>query len=224
MSSVDNLLRTVNEYMTDMFDTFGGQSTEYMAALQQYRDLLPEAALDLYARQGNDYPGDTPDAPLLLSRGKASQSAFEALKTDLEALRAAQRQSGTALVQAQKYLNEPDKPPEPDEKKPPKLQPKTREYIRQRARENYELSNNLNDWYTTIMESEDITEPEKIMIKSYYSEINARYYDNEYMDEVKRAVLPLLERIERAKKKRAAEKAEQAGDVTGVSVDADILK
>lgn len=224
MSSVDNLLRTVNEYMTDMFDTFGGQSTEYMNALQQYRDILPEAALDLYARQGNDYPGDTPDAPLLLSRGKASQNAFEALKTDLEALRAAQRQSGTALVQAQKYLNEPDKPPEPDGKKPPKLQPKTREYIRQRARENYELSNNLNDWYTTIMESEDITEPEKIMIKSYYSEINARYYDNEYMDEVKRKVMPLLERIERAKKKRAAEKAEQAGDVTGVSVDADILK
>lgn len=224
MSSVDNLLRTVNEYMTDMFDTFGGQSTEYMTALQQYRDLLPEAALDLYARQGNDYPGDTPDVPLLLSRGKASQNAFEALKTDLEALRAAQRQSGTALVQAQKYLNEPDKPPEPDEKKPPKLQPKTREYIRQRARENYELSNNLNDWYTTIMESEDITEPEKIMIKSYYSEINARYYDSEYMEEVKRAVIPLLERIERAKKKRATEKAEQAGNVSGVSVDADILK
>ena len=62
------------------------------------------------------------------------------------------------------------------------------------------------------------------MIKSYYSEINARYYDSEYMDEVKRKVMPLLERIERAKKKRAAEKAEQAGDVTGVSVDADILK
>ena len=224
MSSVDNLLRTVNEYMSDMFNTFGGQSTEYMNALQQYRDLLPEAALDLYARQGNDYPGDTPDAPLLLSRGKASQNAFEALKTDLEALRAAQRQAGTALVQAQKYLNELDKPPEPDEKKPPKLQPKTREYIRQRARENYELSNNLNDWYTTIMDSEDITEPEKIMIKSYYSEINARYYDSEYMEELKRAVLPLLERIERAKKKRAAEKAEQSGDVTGVSVDADILK
>ena len=224
MSSVDNLLRTVNEYMTDMFNTFGGQSTEYMAALQQYRDILPEAALDLYARQGNDYPGDTPDAPLLLSRGKASQTAFEALKTDLEALRAAQRQAGTALVQAQKYLYEPDKPPEPEEKKPPKLQPKTREYIRQRARENYELSNNLSDWYTTIMESEDITEQEKIMIKSYYSEINARYYDNEYMDELKRAVIPLLERIERAKKKRAAEKAEQAGDVSGVSVDADILK
>lgn len=224
MSSVDNLLRTVNEYMADMFNTFGGQSTEYMTALQQYRDILPEATLDLYARQGNDYPGDTPDAPLLLSRGKASQNAFEALKTDLEALRAAQRQSGTALVQSQKYLNEPDKPPEPDGKKPPKLQPKTREYIRQRARENYELSNNLNDWYTTIMDSEDITEPEKIMIKSYYSEINARYYDNEYMDEVKRKVMPLLERIERAKKKRAAEKAEQAGDVTGVSVDADILK
>lgn len=224
MSSVDNLLRTVNEYMTDMFNTFGGQSTEYMNALQQYRNLLPEAALDMYARQGNDYPGDTPDAPLLLSRGKASQAAFEALKTDLEALRAAQRQAGTALVQAQKYLNEPDKPPEPDAKKPPKLQAKTREYIRQRARENYELSNNINDWYTTIMESEDITEPEKIMIKSYYSEINARYYDNEYMDEVKRAVMPLLERIEKAKKKRAAEKAEQAGDVTGVSVDADILK
>lgn len=224
MSSIDNLLRTVNEYMSDMFNTFGGQSTEYMNALKQYRDLLPEAALDLYARQGNDYPGDTPDAPLLLSRGKASQTAFEALKTDLEALRAAQRQAGTALVQAQKYLNEPGKPPEPEEKKPPKLQPKTREYIRQRARENYELSNNLNDWYTTIMESEDITEPEKIMIKSYYSEINARYYDNEYMDELKRAVIPLLERIERAKKKRAAEKAEQAGDVSGVSVDADILK
>lgn len=224
MSSVDNLLRTVNEYMTDMFDTFGGQSNEYMTALQQYRDILPDAALDLYARQGNDYPGDTPDAPLLLSRGKASQSAFEALKTDLEALRTAQRQAGTALVQAQKYLHEPDKPPEPEEKKPPKLQPKTREYIRQRARENYELSNNLNDWYTTIMESEDITDPEKIMIKSYYSEINARYYDNEYMDEVKRAVIPLLERIERAKKKRAAEKAQQSGDVTGVSVDADILK
>lgn len=224
MSSVDNLLRTVNEYMTDMFNTFGGQSTEYMNALQQYRDILPEAALDLYARQGNNYPGDTPDAPLLLSRGKASQSAFEALKTDLEALRAAQRQAGTAFVQAQKYLNEPDKPPEPDEKKPPKLQPKTREYIRQRARENYELSNNLNDWYTTIMESEDITEPEKIMIKSYYSEINARYYDNEYMGELKRSVIPLLERIECAKKKRASEKAEHAGDVFGVSVDADILK
>lgn len=224
MSSVDNLLRTVNEYMTDMFDTFGGQSTEYMAALQQYRDLLPGAALDLYARQGNDYPGDTPDAPLLLSRGKASQNAFEALKTDLEALRAAQRQAGTALVQAQKYLNEHVKPPEPDGKKPPQLQQKTREYIRQRARENYELSNNLNDWYTTIMESEDVSEAEKIMIKSYYSEINARYYDNEYIDEVKKAVIPLLERIERAKKKRAAEKAQQAGDVTGVSVDADILK
>ena len=57
---LDNILRTMNEYIKDIFDTFGGQSDEYMRAMRQVKENLPDEVLTKTVRTGLHYAGDTP--------------------------------------------------------------------------------------------------------------------------------------------------------------------
>ena len=45
MSSLDNILRTMNEYIADIFNMYGGQSQEYTTALRQVRENISDEVL-----------------------------------------------------------------------------------------------------------------------------------------------------------------------------------
>lgn len=170
---LDNILRTMNEYIKDMFDTFGGQSDEYMRTLRQVRENLPESVLQQTTRQGLNYVADRPAEPLQFSRGKKSQEILQNFETDLSNLRKEQRETGTAAVQAQPYYLEQQI--EAQEKGQPANVSK--KLIKEQAEDRYYFNSNVNDWYDEINNAEVLTELEKQDIKADYSNLNENYWE-----------------------------------------------
>lgn len=170
---LDNILRTMNEYIKDMFDTFGGQSDEYMRTLRQVRENLPDNVLQQTTRQGLNYVADRPTEPLQFSRGKKSLEILQNFKTDLSNLRQEQRETGTAAVQAQPYYLEQQI--EAQEKGQPANVSK--KLIKEQAEDRYYFNSNINDWYDEINNAEELTELEKQDIKADYSNLNENYWE-----------------------------------------------
>ena len=165
---LDNLLRTMNEYIKDMFDTFGGKSDEYMRALSQVRTSLPESVLNQTVRQGLNYAYDAPTQPLQFSRGKNAQEILSNYETELIDLRAEQRKTGTAAVQAQPYYTEQELQ---------NIEP-SKEAVKRAAEERHYFDENVNDWYDEINNAEVLTEIEKEDIKADYRNLNENYWDS----------------------------------------------
>lgn len=170
---LDNILRTMNEYIKDIFDTFGGQSDEYMRTLRQVRENLPDSVLQQTTRQGLNYVADRPTEPLQFSRGKKSQEILQNFETDLSNLRQEQRETGTAAVQAQPYYLEQQI--EALEKGQPANVSK--KLIKEQAEDRYYFNSNVNDWYDEINNAEELTELEKQDIKADYSNLNENYWE-----------------------------------------------
>jgi hypothetical protein len=170
---LDNILRTMNEYIKDIFDTFGGQSDEYMRAMRQVRENLPEEVLNKTARTGLNYAGDTPNEPLQFSRGKQAQEVLQNFEGDLQNLRAEQRETGTANVQAQPYYLEQQL--QNNENGVPA--PVSKQLIKEQANDRYYFNSNVNDWYEDIINSEVLTDYEKNDIRADYRNLNEKYWD-----------------------------------------------
>lgn len=194
--NLDNLLRSLNKYLVDIFDTFGGQSKEYMNAMKQVKEALPEKVLQDTARQGLDYEGDAPEEPLQLSRGKASRDELEVFKEDLQQLRNTQKDTGTARRQSQKYIDDA-------EARNIKIKDKA-EYIRTEAQHKYDFDNSTNDWYDEVMAHDYISDDWKEKIRDKYSQLHDDYEDAVFRDELERMVKVALRRGE--VRKRYAER------------------
>lgn len=160
--NIDSALRMINKHLKDVFDMFGGQSEEYMNALNQARQNIPQEVLNQTARSGNNYAYDMPTEPLQISRSKNAKEIYNNFANDLQQLRNEQKASGTAKMQTQKYIQE--------------LQERgikpTLQNVRQQANELYNFRNNNNDWYADLTKSPYLTEEEISDIKSDYSELN----------------------------------------------------
>lgn len=193
MPKLDDTLRTINEYMKDMFDIFGGQSIEYSTALKQVREQLTDDVLERTARRGLHYDSDAPTEPLQLSRGKGAQEILQAFAEDLKQLRKTQRETGTAKVQAQRYYEEQKLE---DENAPADLK-----NVKERAQERYDFNNNVNDWYEEITNAEELTDDEIEDIKSDYSTLNVDYSDPAVRNNIRDKVMKLKAKI---KQKQAA--------------------
>jgi hypothetical protein len=163
----------MNEYIKDMFDTFGGQSDEYMRTLRQVRENIPDSVLQQTTRQGLNYVADRPTEPLQFSRGKKSQEILQNFETDISNLRKEQRETGTAAVQAQPYYLEQQI--EAQEKGQPANVSK--KLIKEQAEDRYYFNSNVNDWYDEINNAEELTELEKQDIKADYSNLNENYWE-----------------------------------------------
>lgn len=179
---LDNILRTLNQYMTDIFETFGGASKEYMTALKQVKENIPESVLEDTVRQGLHYEGAAPDEPLKFSRGKASREELEAFSSDLQELRKEQKDTGTARKQSQKYYEDAEargiEPSDID--------------IQEEAERLFEFDNNTNDWYDAIMSNENIDDDEKAEIRDLYSDLFENYEDAAFRDRLENACRDLL--------------------------------
>lgn len=168
--NIKSAISAVNKYMNDIFDMFGGQSKEYMNALKSVRDNIPESVLESTAKQGLNYPADEITEPLKLSVSKNSQNIFANFETDLSQLRSEQKIAGSALSQAQSYIE--------DLKQMGKSV--TYKNIRELSEKNYAFSEKVNDWYKKLTETDELSEEEKSDVLSIYSELNAKGDDPEW--------------------------------------------
>ena len=194
--------------MKDMFETFGGQSQEYMTAMRQVRENIPRAVLDQTVRQGMNYTGAEPTEPLQFSRGKKAQDILSEYDADISNLRKEQREQGTASVQAQRYYEE-----QRAEGEQPNLAG-----AKERAEERFVFNNSTNDWYEAIMTSEFSTDDEKETTRMLYKELNLNYDDPDFRDKLERWCTSVLHKM--AKRKKAAAK-QQGESVQGVGANLD---
>ena len=165
--NIDSALNQINKHLRDVFDMFGGQSEEYMNALTQARETIPEEVLQQTARKGLNYAYDMPTEPLQISRSKTAKDIYSTFESELSLLRTAQKATGTAKVQSQKYIKELVEKG---------IQPSI-EYVRKQANELYRFRNTVNEWYTEAMKSEELTEEDKADIKADYSELSGSDYE-----------------------------------------------
>lgn len=182
--NIDNILRTMNEYINDIFSTFGGQSVEYSAAVKQVRDNIPQNVLEKVTRTGLHYSGDKPTEPIQFSRGKAAKEILSAFTSDLGNLRSEQRESGTAAGQAQRYYTE--------QKIANEDIPVSKKKMKQQAQQRYNFNQNINDWYDKIMQSEKISDDEKEAFKDLYSTLHSDYSDAAVRENIASEAMRLL--------------------------------
>ena len=208
--NLDNILRTMNEYLKDIFDAFGGQSMEYSTAVRQVRENISDDVLSQVARTGTDYESDNPTEPLQFSRGKSAQNILTNFQSDLSQLRKEQRETGTAKVQTQRYYTE-QKLDNPDAAVDIKR-------VKEQAAARYDFNNNVNDWYDDIVNSQELTESEIDDIKEEYSTLNTDYSDPDKRDTIRRKTQKLLDKIEK-KRKNKDENTEPVAPVLGVGAD-----
>lgn len=208
--NLDNILRTMNEYLSDMFNMFGGESMEYSTAVRQVRENISDDVLSQVARTGADYESDSPTEPLQFSRGKAAQNILSNFQTDLAQLRKEQREQGTAKVQAQRYYTEQklDAPDAPADIK----------QLKEQAAARYDFNNNVNDWYSDIVNSAELTDAEKDDIREEYSTLNADYSDPDKRNTVRSKTQKLLDKIEKNRKNKDTN-TEPNAPILGVGAD-----
>lgn len=179
---LDSLLRSMNQYMKDMFTTFGGDSKEYMQALKDVRENLPAEVLEKTARKGLDYEGDSPTEPLQLSRGKEAKNVLENFGADLQQIRQAEKEQGTARKQTEKYR---------EDAKNRGIDPDSID-VQEEAKKLYDFDHSTNDWYETIMSDPDITDDEKEDIRDLYSDLFENYEDAAFRDRLEEAARDIL--------------------------------
>lgn len=179
---LDNILRSLNQYMKDMFTTFGGESKEYMTALKDVKENLPEEVLQQTARKGLDFEGDAPTEPLQLSRGKEAKNVLENFETDLQTIRKDQKDQGTARKQTEKYREDAANRG---------IDPETID-IQEEAKKLYDFDHSTNDWYEAIMSDPDITDDEKEEIRDLYSDLFENYEDAAFRDRLEEAARDIL--------------------------------
>ena len=212
--SIISTIRAINKHMEDLFNWFGGQSEEYMNAMRQVRENLPDNVLQNTQAQGLNYVYDNPTKPLKLSTGKASKEILQEFENDLQELRNEQKQSGTALEQAQKYIDEL--------KKDGKAFSRTS--IREAASGIYYFRNNVNDWYKDVDKSTALTDEEKAYFKEAFSDLNG---SDPYEYEILRQKIernynrlkPILDKEKEAKLKEEAEKEAENAITNGFEID-----
>lgn len=99
---IDNMLRSVNKHLKDVFNTFGARSTEYQTAqLQAYEQLKGMTQIKI-----PDTKNNVQLAPLQILRGRNAIAEIQNrhLEKSLSELREMEKITGTAKVQMQKYI------------------------------------------------------------------------------------------------------------------------
>lgn len=192
---LDNILRSLNQYMKDMFTTFGGESKEYMTALKDVKENLPEEVLQQTARKGLDFEGDAPTEPLQLSRGKDAKNILDNFGADLQEIRKDQKEQGTARKQTEKYREDAENRG---------IDPDTID-IQEEAKKLYDFDHSTNDWYEAIMADPDISDDEKEEIRDLYSDLFENYEDASFRDRLEEAARDILRA---ADERRSADSAD----------------
>lgn len=168
MPNLYNTVTTINQYLRDIFDTFGGDSTEYTRAASQVLDTLTTQAQRETIR--NVQFRETPTKPLQLSKSKAAMNVYKDVDDQIFDIRKQQRERGTAKQLQQLYIKEL------------KLLggPVTKESIKQRAAQEYALRNDINSYYEELQLADAKDDDE---LKQLYSKVHDNWDDPRWRDE-----------------------------------------
>lgn len=210
--NLDSSIKGINKHLKDVFNMFGGQSTEYMNALNEVRQNLPDEVLSQTARQGNVYDKDLPTEPLQLSQGKNARNILSNFESDLSELRSQQKQSGSALEQAQKYV---------DDLKAMGKQ-FTKQNIQELSNDLYNFRNNVNDWYTELEESDYLDDDEKEDVKRIYSELASTQNDPVAYEQSRRELEKYY--AKHMSRMRAAQEIDEPNPETDTEFDIDPME
>lgn len=200
MPNLYNTVTTINQYLRDIFNTFGGDSTEYTRAASQVLDTLTTQAQRETIR--NVQFRETPTKPLQLSKSKATLNVYKDVDDQIFDIRKQQRETGTAKQLQQLYIKELKVLGEPV----------TKESIKRRASQEFELKNNINPYYEELQlsDAEDTDE-----LKKMYSQIHDNWDDPKWRDEFSKMLRKRYENTPRkdnlvniAEKKKRAKKLE----------------
>jgi hypothetical protein len=168
LANLYNTVTTINQYLRDIFNTFGGDSTEYTRAASQVLDTLTTQAQRETIR--NVQFRETPTKPLQLSKSKAAMNVFKDVDDQIFDIRKQQRETGTAKQLQQLYIKELKALGEPV----------TKESIKQRASQEFELKNNINPYYEELQLSDAKDDDE---LKQMYSQIHDNWDNPKWRDE-----------------------------------------
>ena len=200
---LDNILRSLNQYMKDIFNVFGGESKEYMNALKDVKENLPQEVLERTARQGLDYEGDAPTEPLQLSRGKEAKNVLDNFGSDLKQIRDDQKKMGTVRAQSEKYYEDAEnRGISPDDID-----------IQDEAKKLYDFDNSTNDWYDAIMSDPDITDDEKEEIRDLYSDLFENYEDASFRDSLEDRAREILREADQRREEGTTDISPVAPDI-----------
>lgn len=160
---IDNMLRSINKHLSDVFTTFGGKSAEYEHAQNTVFQTL--STLTQIKKPEYD-ENNVMTKPLQFSRSRnaIAEIMLKDLQDTVKDVREQQKKAGSAKQQAQKYIK--------------KLQEKnitpSVQNIRVYAKKLH--TQTFNDTYKAIMEFENIPEFEKNNFISLCKKIHVNDY------------------------------------------------
>lgn len=168
---IDNMLRSINKHLSDVFTMFGGKSAEYehaQNAVFQTLSTLTQIKKPEYNKNGDMI------SPLQISRSRnaIAEIKMKDLQDTVKDVREQQKKAGSAKQQAQKYIK--------------KLQEKNisptvqniRRYSKKLHRQDFA------DMYNAVTNSENIPESEQNAFIALCKKINVNDYSYmSYVDE-----------------------------------------
>lgn len=160
---IDNMLRSINQHLKDVFSIFGGKSVEYEEA---QKDVFTKLSTLTQIKKPEYDDNNVMTKPMQISRSRnaIAEIKLKEMENTVKDVREEQKKTGSAKMQAQKYIK--------------KLQEKniapTTQNIRVYAKKLH--SQEFNNTYKAIMESEKIPEFEKNTFISLCKKINVNDY------------------------------------------------
>lgn len=153
---LDNMLRSINKHLSDVFKTFGGGSHEYEKAQAVVKSQLHGNVFRM-----PEYDKGKMIKPLQLKRGRNALHAFSSQTKEVKQVRQYEKDvEKSAKVQAQNYIERLKK----DDVKP------TVQNIKKLATSIHGTS--FNDIYSIIMNDSKIPDFEKLMFRKMSSNIH----------------------------------------------------
>lgn len=153
---LDNMLRSINKHLSDVFKTFGGGSHEYEKAQAVVKSQLHGNVFRM-----PEYDKGKMIKPLQLKRGRNALHAFSSQVKEVKQVRQYEKNvEKSAKVQAQKYIERLKK----DNVKP------TVQNINKLAISIHRTS--FNDIYSSVMNDSKIPDFEKLMFRKMSSNIH----------------------------------------------------
>jgi hypothetical protein len=178
---IDNMLRSINKHLSDVFTTFGGNSAEYEKAQNEVFTKL--STLTQMKKPEYDSNGEM-TKPLQLSRSRnaIAEIKMKDLQDTVRDVRERQKKEGSAKTQAQKYIKK---------MQAQNITPTTqnvKEYAKKLHRQDFA------DMYNAVTTSENIPEFEQNAFIALCKKINVNSYD--YLSYVEEYGKNLLDKYE----------------------------
>ena len=160
---IDNMLRSINKHLSDVFTTFGGKSTEYEKAQNEVYTKL-STLTQIKKPEYNDSGEMTSPLQLSRSRNAIAEIKLKEMENTVKDVREEQKKTGSAKMQAQKYIK--------------KMQAQniapTTQNIRAYAKKLH--SQDFADMYNAVTASENIPEFEQNAFIALCKKINVNDY------------------------------------------------